>query len=300
MTSPGPVELRDGTTANDPRLDCLQQWDERNERFLAVERLTGEVDVTPRRGKTWAAGVPLDQDPDVVRARTRLARAVTDPAGNPLDLALDTYGGGGCVGFALATEAAADPVPVHRTDSLALTLLAMRAYRLAQRYDPWPETGPGGEEGSSIQAGARAGRELGLFDGYLWARSVDELPLILTRPVGRDARTVRPDADLVPRGPVIAGVDWYRSMFTPDPDTGMVVASGPLDGRHAIVIRGVMLHPRNAGLGVPPGEEVYRLRNTWDQWGKGGDCLMTASTLRSILGPRPELMVAATRRRPPA
>ncbi len=291
MTGPAaPIQLRDGTRVNDPRLDCLQQWDERNARYLAVDRLTaGAVERTPRRGKTWRAGAQLDQDPrDVVNTLAPITPELTG-------LGVDRYGGGGCVGFSAATEAAADPVSVSRTDRRALTLLAMRTYRLAQQYDPWPETGIGGEEGSSIQAGARAGQDLGLWDGYLWANNVDELPAILTR----SARYgLRPNADLAPLGPVIAGVNWHRSMFRPDPETGLIAADGPLDGRHAIVIRGVLLNPREAGLPIR-GEEAYRLRNTWGQgWGKAGDCIVSASTLRAILGPRPELMVPAQRRRP--
>lgn len=260
MTRLTPAVLRDGRRVDDHRLDALAQTDPRNARFLAVDRLATATDV--RRGK-------VHRGPSVV---------------------LDQGREGACVGFSIAAEAGSDPVPVHREDGKALTDLALRVYRRAQELDPWPETGPGGEGGTSIQAGAAAGVELGLFDEYLWARSVDELIAVLTRPARGD--------DAVPFGPVVAGVEWFDSLYRPAAD-GYGEAEGTRVGRHAILIRGVALKPTLKGRKLT--DPLFRLRNSWGpDYGDAGELYLTAPTLEAMLGPAPELMVPARRHQPPA
>lgn len=256
---PRGTTLRDGTAVEDRRLDAIAQLDPRNSAYLAVDRLAAPAEA--RRGK-------VHRGPAVV---------------------LDQGREGACVGFAIAAEAGSDPVPVDRDSSTRLTELARRVYKRAQQLDPWPETGPeGGAEGTSIQAGAAAGAEAGLYDEYLWATSVDELIAVLTRPVTSDAA--------VPFGPVIAGLAWTESLYRPEPD-GYSDATGRVMGRHAILIRGVALRPKLRGRRLV--DPLFRLRNSWsDTYGDHGELYLTAPTVESLLGDRPELMVPARRLRP--
>lgn len=132
------IELRDGSTADNPRLDRLPQYDERSRNFQ-VRQLLGE-----RRQKSKArypAHPTLDQGPD-----------------------------GACVGFSIATIVNA--TPYRRKPELGHADAKERIYWEAQKRDPW-EGGsyPGASpryDGTSVLAGLQVARELGLIDAYYW------------------------------------------------------------------------------------------------------------------------------------
>lgn len=247
------IKLRDGSTVEDPRLDRIDQHDPRN--WPVTPLLTAPPE--RRRGRTWVAGPVLDQGRE-----------------------------GACVGFAYAADAAANPAPVSKSDPAELDRLARAIYRRAQTLDPWPETRPGGAEGTSILAGAQAAVEAGLLLEYRWARDVDELARVLPTPMYDS-----PADGLF--GPVIAGVDWRQGMYGTRPD-GLVEVSGPIVGGHALLIRGVRFHDP-----LGQGDPLFVWRNSWGpDYGLNGDGLIRAADLEAILGGQPELCVPVLRRRP--
>ena len=232
--------MRDGSSVRDERLGRLVGHQDRRsfELYAVTERLEA-VRKAQRKGKTWRRGAQLNQI------------------------------GGSCVGFSLGTERAADPAPVAVTDEECLAL-----YRRAQELDPWPETGPGREEGTSILAGAKAGVEAGWFDRYEWCLTVDDTVDVLTLPTkGAGERY----------GPLIAGVAWTHRMSEPDED-GFIEPTGQLEGGHAICIRGVRLAAKRHGK--PVDEPVFVLTNTWGPgYGDDGEVLMTASSFERAADP---------------
>lgn len=163
---------------------------------------------------------------------------------------LDQGREGACVGFAWAHELAAAPVRVRNVNNATARAL----YHAAQIVDEWP-----GEdyEGSSVLAGAKVLTIEGHLRGYRWAFGIgDVLDTIAAY------------------GPVVLGIDWHDSMYTPD-ERGFIHASGEVVGGHAILARGV----RRVG-----GDWVVRLRNSWGRsWGQHGDCFIRAVVLGELL-----------------
>ncbi len=171
---------------------------------------------------------------------------------------LDQGREGACVGFGWSHELAAQPHVVKDiTDASAQAI-----YKRAQELDEWA-----GEQysGTSVLAGAKAVQEKGLLTEYRWATSVDDV-----------LRT------LSVHGPVVLGVDWYDSAYTPRP-SGLLDLSGRVVGGHCILARGIILSGRLRGEKAL-GEPVVRLRNSWSgSWGRSGDCFLRASDLERLL-----------------
>lgn len=94
------IQLKNGQTTNDRRLDRIPQWDERS-RAYSIRELVNDVTLKPKR---WTCLPRLDQGRE-----------------------------GACVGFGWSAELAADPVRVKVTDASALAL-----YHRAQQLDEWP------------------------------------------------------------------------------------------------------------------------------------------------------------------
>lgn len=97
---PESIRLADGSTAEDRRLDRLQEFDERSRAFGVAE-----VVPQPFKSKTWRLRERLDQGRD-----------------------------GACVGFGTTHRIAALPISF----SGANYQFAMTLYREAQKLDPWP------------------------------------------------------------------------------------------------------------------------------------------------------------------
>jgi hypothetical protein len=128
----------------------------------------------------------------------------------------------------------------HRRDIFTPAYLADR-YLWAQRNDEWP-----GEEpayyGTSLNAGCKAFREVGLIDSWYHARSMSDV-----------------EAWILTKHPVSVGVTWYSSFDTPDPKTGIVtIAPGAFArGGHAFMVSG---YNRETGL--------FHCQNSWGPgWG---------------------------------
>lgn len=164
---------------------------------------------------------------------------------------------GACVGFAWAHELGASPKPQQVDEPTARSI-----YLRAQQVDEWP-----GENysGTSVLAGAKTCLEMNRLKTYRWGFSLNDLVLALSY-----------------RGPVVLGINWYESMFSPDPTTGIVQVSGDIAGGHAILARGVAVS-----------RKYIRLRNSWGQdWGKGGDCLVKWSDMERLIGEGAEMCMA--------
>jgi hypothetical protein len=138
------VQLRDGSTVEDPRLDWLPYKDDRSRKY-PIRELLGTAGP---RSYTW--GVP-------------------GGVGQVLDQGRE----GACVGFAWAAERAARPVPRPTTNADALAI-----YRAAQVIDEWP-----GEaySGTSVLAGAKVARERGWLREYRWAFGLDDALAAISR-----------------------------------------------------------------------------------------------------------------------
>lgn len=140
--------LRDNSTASDPRLGRLPQFDERSRSFN-VRSLFAAAQVP--RSYTWACTTNLDQGAD-----------------------------GACVGFSWAHELAARPYARPASNTLGHAI-----YHSAQKLDEW-EGGsyPGASpiyEGSSVLAGAKAAQSMGHISTYRWAFTVDDALTVISR-----------------------------------------------------------------------------------------------------------------------
>lgn len=193
------------------------------------------IDDAPTRAVWWMRGVQLDQ--------------------------ADT---GHCVGFASAGEAAASPVRVWQMGSND----AAHAwyYEIKDKaYDPW-----GREDGSSVNAGMRVGRDRGLWSGWRWAFGVADMKRALTV------------------GPVVLGINWSNDMFDPD-DDGFVTPTGGQAGGHAILCTD--WSPNYKGR-----RSAFRLQNSWGSgWSVNGRCYVAEADMATLLADDGEAAVPTGR-----
>jgi hypothetical protein len=141
------MNLRDGTTVDDPRLDRLEEFDEASRDF----RIGAVTDATqPLTTKLWTipdTEAVLDQGPD-----------------------------GACVGFGVTNELRFNPVPIT---GLNEAFAKQSIYWQAQRMDQWPGGSyPGATpvyEGTSVLAGIKVATKMGFYGEYRWAFTEPEL-----------------------------------------------------------------------------------------------------------------------------
>ena len=201
----------------DRKFDRSKYYDERS-RDYPIRALFRKLDAQEPRSYTWGCEPHLDQGPD-----------------------------GACVGFSFAHEAAAKP-QVHPTDYN----LAMRIYRRAQQIDEWT-----GEDydGTSVLAGAKVMKELGYFESYYWALTLEEMQFGVSR-----------------KGPGVLGCWWWSGMMDPD-ENGYIHPTGKRVGGHAILVK---------GYNVKAGR--FEVHQSWgDQWGQGGDAYISDEDMEKLL-----------------
>lgn len=254
--------MRDGTTALDPRLDRLVQFDPKSRDYrLATFLANAGADhlPAPTRGRSWRPGRGLDQGRE-----------------------------GQCVRYGVAHWQNARPrrltPPLVQTDSPRLT----EDYWEFQRRDPWA----GGEypgaspryAGTSVLAAMQVGRERGWWDSYWWA--------------GAGSGDVLGDVTkgLARVGGGVAGLAWYRSMFDPRPSGLMEVdRSSGLAGGHCLYFAGVRLKMRlrSEWRGT---RTVYVCQQSWgidhgvaDLSQPGGFIYFTEDALGSLLEDQGEM-----------
>lgn len=163
-------------------------WRPRFDPRSLEHRIGAGVTAYPTTGRLWQHGPVLDQGAE-----------------------------GACVGFGCAGEAAAEPVPVPGvTDAYALAY-----YRRCQQLDAFPDT----VDGSSVLAGCLTGRERGLWAGFQWAKSAQELAAGIVRTASKGG------------GPAIIGVPWTADSYDTD-ELGVLRPSGEAIGGHCLVVLG--------------------------------------------------------------
>lgn len=178
------------------------------------------------------------------------------------DVRLDQGDIGACTGFAAAAELAARPVVVQGIDNS----FALGIYRRAQQLDEWPGVD---YEGSSVLGAMKACKERGYYREYRWAFGVDDLAIAVSR-----------------HGPAVLGLNWYDGMMVPD-GSGVIKPTGELLGGHAILCNGFNVST-----------QMFRLHNSWGpEWGKSGDCFISALYMRKLLSEDGEACIPVARTR---
>jgi len=180
---------------------------------------------------------------------------------------LDQGREGSCCGHGAAHELAARPVVKPVTSELAFDL-----YKSAQKIDEWP-----GESysGTSVLAVMKVMQERGLIGEYRWCLDMNDL--IYT----------------VGRGPVVIGVDWYKTMVTPD-EKGFIHVGDDVIGGHCLLINGQKVVQKN---GVISQEKSYfRLHNSWGQdWGVNGECFISFLDMSRLMAANGDFAVPVKR-----
>lgn len=145
-------ELRDGTFAEDPRLDRLPDPDPQDRDYPVMAVIGGQ-----NKPVTVNWGIP---------------------EGEPV---LDQGREGACVGFGCTNELRFNPVPVAGLDA---KFAREKIYWFAQKIDQWAGGAyPGASpqyEGTSVRAGIKVLQTMGYVGEYRWAFSEDELALAMT------------------------------------------------------------------------------------------------------------------------
>lgn len=198
-----------------------------------------------RRNKLWKVGEVLDQGRE-----------------------------GACVGFGWTSEARSTPVAVDLSRVAAevprdATEFALAIYRRAQQIDEWE-----GEtySGTSVNAGAKAMREVGLVNEYRWAFSIDDV-----------VNTI------LVKGPVVLGIEWRYNMYWTKND--VVDATGNVVGGHCLTAVGYSLKSEKLN-----GEDGIILQNSWGpSWGNNGLALIKVTQLEELLNKNGEAAVATKR-----
>ncbi len=128
-------------------------------------------------------------------------------------------------------------------------------YERSQQIDEWP-----GENysGTSVRAGAKTLREIGVISAYHWATSV---PHIIEA--------------VLERGPVVIGSRWYQNMSTPQRigRYNFLIPTGSVLGGHAYVLNGVNVV-----------KEFFRMKNSWGRdWSDDGRAVISFDDLQILL-----------------
>ena len=220
--------------------------------------------VVEHDGARYALGRHLEPDHDprsrAFPATTAPLRTVFHQHHGPILNQLDL---GGCTGFSSATALNTDPLlPAGRrllTDHDGVAI-----YSWATAHDPIPGRYPPNDTGSTGLAAAKAAKHLGLIAGYSHAFGVDHVLGALVV------------------APLIIGIPWHKTMFSPDPTTGIVDVSGPIVGGHEIAL-----------IGIDVEHEAVVFPNTWGPtWGipapecgitTGGTARLRFSDLAALL-----------------
>jgi len=94
---------------------------------------------------------------------------------------------------------------------------------------------------------------------------------------------------ILTKGPVVVGTNWYMDMFTPVVKTGYLEIGGSIAGGHSYYLPGVDFHRAN-----PDGTHgAVRMVNSWGPgWGEKGRAWMTMADLDRLIKEDGEACVA--------
>lgn len=223
--------LRGDFRTDDPKLDRLPSQNATRLSRYAVEDtpLAAELEDKPLRTKMHRRGALLDQAPE------------------------PGYDGSGCVAFSTLAYLRSSPVrnPTIKVDLGQVKVEkpgAIFLYHKFQEIDEWAETHPGGEGGTSVDAGARYMRQLGVYSEYHWINNgARELALVLQKK------------------PAIMGTWWWSGSDAADsrPD-GLALPTGRRRGGHAWLVDGVAVDITHHGVHY---DLLFRGQQTWGRWG---------------------------------
>jgi hypothetical protein len=131
---------------------------------------------------------------------------------------------------------------------------AIACYEAATALDPFPGTYPPDDTGSDGNSVALALKNAGMISGYTHALSYDAAMQALQLQ------------------PVIFGLNWYESMFTPGQD-GTLRVTGSLAGGHEVVLSA--FDPHTARV---------RIDNSWGAgWGLNGSAWLQLADFKKLL-----------------
>jgi hypothetical protein len=159
-----------------------------------------------------------------------------------------------CTGNATAQLINTDPFTPARKNGYLTEADALKLYELATTLDDCPGSYPPDDTGSSGQAVAQAGVQLGYFSGFNHAFGFDHFGAALQLQ------------------PVIVGTNWMQGMFTPD-SNGFVTPTGDIVGGHEYL-----------ALGIDYDAQKVTFLNSWsDSWGQQGRFFMTFDSFTQLL-----------------
>lgn len=210
---------------------------------------------------TFPLGRVVDHDPrsfafPAPRVRTIAPKAVLH---RTYGAVLDQGHVGSCVGNASA--AALNTRSLHKARAKMLTEDdAVAIYSAATLIDG--NGYPPQDTGTSALSAAKALRTMGKITSWSTAFGLQHV------------------LDALALKPVLLGINWYESMFTPDA-SGRLSVSGAIAGGHETLIRG-----------MDPASKTVRVRNSWGQdWGLKGDYLLSYADLDRLLSERGDATV---------
>lgn len=169
---------------------------------------------------------------------------------------LDQGDEGGCTGYSDAQCMSMYP---HNHPEIS-NPNAEYFYFEAKQYD---EYAGDNYEGSSVLGAQKANVANKYTASYSWAATVEEMI-----------------QGLAFHGPMQIGINWYESMFTADPKTGIVTiaAGSKVAGGHALCVAGY----KDDG-------NLLRLDNTWGKtWALEGSCWLSAVDMTRLLAEQGE------------
>lgn len=111
-------------------------------------------------------------------------------------------------------------------------------------------------QGSTVRAGAKVLKGMGLLEEYRWAANIDEMVNCLL--------TI---------GPMVVGTTWYNDMFNPAEGSYIVHPTGGSAGGHAYMINGVSVS-----------KKLFRIKNSWGRsWGDRGHAYISFDDFNKLL-----------------
>lgn len=227
----------------DRTFNWIPSHDERSRAFAIRPTLTTLN--TRKRNKQWRVGPILDQGYE-----------------------------GACVGYGWAAEALSTPVPV-KLDRIRPDVprdpdqFAKFLYNSAKRLDPWE-----GEDydGTSVLAGAKAVRNIGVLKEFRWAFSVDDVV-----------------NSVLAKGPVVLGTYWRDGMY--EAPGGILRVEGEIVGGHCYLAVGFAYKWESLDY-----EDGIIVQNSWGaSWGKNGLAAIKVSDLGGLLRQDGEACVPSIR-----
>jgi hypothetical protein len=173
---------------------------------------------------------------------------------------LDQGSLGSCTGNAMAQ--ALNMRPLHTPGTRFLKEEdAVALYQRATQLDPFPGAFPPDDTGSDGLSVCKAAAEKGLIKSYQWAFGFDHA------------------LDALQNGPVLVGLPWHNSMFTPDSD-GYLHPDGNKVGGHETVLFG------------DDCRDTLTVLNSWGKnWGRSGRYKLSYATFKELLADQGDVAV---------